>query len=82
MRQDSDQTHFGQKQRATDHRSRRNGTTTSQSRLLAGHDARQAATGGETLTGLDALVTSLWGQIRYLQRELDMCNEELHRKDH
>ena len=34
------------------------------------------------LTGRDALVTSLWGQIRYLQRELDMRNEELHRKDH
>ena len=81
MRQDSDQTPFGQEQRATDQRPARNGTTTRQSPPIAKHDARQAATDGETSTGRDALVTSLRGQIRYLQRELYMCNEELHRKD-
>ena len=81
MRQDIDQTPFGQEQRATDQRPARNGTTTRQSPPIARHDARQAATDGEIQTGRAALVTSLWGRIRYLQRELDVCNEELHRKD-
>jgi hypothetical protein len=46
------------------------------------HDVRRGGmTSDQTVTGRDALLTSLQDQIWYLRRELDIRNEEIRRKD-
>ena len=55
---------------------------TGRDRTTTGHGTRHGATGNETATRRDALVSSLQDQIQYLRHELDIRNEELRRKDH
>lgn len=55
---------------------------TGRDRTTTGHGTRHSATGNETATRRDALVSSLQDQIQYLRHELEIRNEELRRKDH